>query len=138
MIGGNMIYDNLIHAEGNVGTTSRGGGIYRSNSTNPLFVNNTAAGNRAEVYSIAMEGGGIYFTYSNATVANTIVSSNAGSGIHFGSFNIGSVPSTGIRVFSVPLPATWVTGEAYPFQALVGPWGGPSTRLTNLEVLFVD
>ena len=51
---------------------------------------------------------------------------------------IGNVPSDGLLVFPVTVPTAWTTGEEHPLQALVGPWGGSFTQLTNLEVLATD
>lgn len=54
------------------------------------------------------------------------------------SWNLGTVPASGIRTFPATVPPTWSTGDSYPFQALVGPWGGPYSGLTNLMVLVVE
>jgi len=52
-------------------------------------------------------------------------------------FKLGAVPSMGIIVVPATVPATWIAGESYPFQALIGP---PMTgsQLTNLMVLTVE
>lgn len=52
--------------------------------------------------------------------------------------NIGTVPGNGIKVLSTTVPSGWSTGEQHPLQALVGPWNGPWTLLTNAEVLVVE
>ena len=52
--------------------------------------------------------------------------------------NIGTVPADGLLTLPVTVPSTWIPGEIYYLQALVGPWGGPSTLLTNLDVLIVE
>jgi len=52
--------------------------------------------------------------------------------------NIGTVPSNGIKVFSTTVPTNWTSGSEHPLQALVGPWNGPWTWLTNLDVLTVE
>ena len=51
---------------------------------------------------------------------------------------IGAVPGKGVLVFPATVPNTWTSGSAHPIQALVGPWGGPSTWLTNYEDLIVE
>lgn len=95
VVAGNMIVDNEVHATGNTGTTAQGGGVYcRESSANPLFVNNTIVRNRAGVYTAAEDGAGIYFTYTDATVINTLVADNEGSGIHFGSSSTVNVASS--------------------------------------------
>ena len=48
---------------------------------------------------------------------------------------IGHVPSTGLLNLPVTVPHSWVPGDQHPLQALVGPWGGPWTWLTNVIVL---
>jgi len=53
-------------------------------------------------------------------------------------WNIGNVPGNGVLTFPAIVPATWSAGEEKPFQALVGPWGGPYTLLTNLMVFDVE
>ncbi len=53
-------------------------------------------------------------------------------------FSIGSIPSNGILFVSGTVPASWQTGEQYPFQALVGPLGNPASELTNLMPLVVQ
>ncbi len=50
---------------------------------------------------------------------------------------IGKVPGNGIKVLSTTVPTGWTSGSEHPLQALVGPWGGPLTLLTNAEVLAV-
>jgi parallel beta-helix repeat protein/putative cofactor-binding repeat protein/predicted outer membrane repeat protein len=52
--------------------------------------------------------------------------------------NIGAVPATGVLTFPATVPPWWSQGEERPFQALVGPWGGAFTGLTNLMVLPVE
>ena len=54
------------------------------------------------------------------------------------SWNLGNAPGTGVLNFPATVPLYWQSGEEYPFQALVGPWGGPYTRITNLMVLTVE
>jgi parallel beta-helix repeat protein len=51
---------------------------------------------------------------------------------------IGTIPSNGFLVFTVTVPSSWTSGSEYPMQALVGPWGGAQTRLTNPVVLVVE
>jgi len=52
--------------------------------------------------------------------------------------NIGTVPGNGVLVLPTTVPTGWMTGEEHPLQALVGPWSGPWTRLTNAETLVVE
>lgn len=54
------------------------------------------------------------------------------------SWNLGNAPGAGVLNFPTTIPANWQAGEEYPSQALVGPWAGPYTRITNLMVLTVD
>lgn len=51
---------------------------------------------------------------------------------------VGNIPSDGVRVFQVTVPAGWTSGSMHPIQALVGPWGGPFTLLTNADPLVVE
>ena len=50
---------------------------------------------------------------------------------------IGVIPSTGVLLMQANLPSGWAAGSQYPFQALVGRWGGAYTKLTNLMWLTV-
>jgi len=52
--------------------------------------------------------------------------------------SIGTVPGNGIIVLSTTLPTGWTPGSEHPLQALVGPWGGAWTMLTNPMVLTVE
>jgi|GEM_PF-2228268 len=52
-------------------------------------------------------------------------------------FNLVGVPSNGVRVVLATVPASWQSGESYPFQALVGPLA-PGSVLSNLMVMTVD
>lgn len=52
--------------------------------------------------------------------------------------HIGKVPASGILSLPVTVPPGCIPGDAYYLQALVGPWGGPMTLLTNLEALVVQ
>ena len=52
--------------------------------------------------------------------------------------SIGSVPSNGVLVLPVTVPTNWSSGEEYYLQALVGPWGGLWTQLTNYETLVAE
>jgi parallel beta-helix repeat protein len=54
------------------------------------------------------------------------------------SWQLGAVPATGILTHTATIPSGWVSGSQHPFQALVGPWGGGATRLTNLLTLTVE
>jgi len=53
-------------------------------------------------------------------------------------FGLGNIPSSGVLTVPGTVPGSWQTGEQYPFQALVGPLGNPSSELTNLMLLRVD
>lgn len=53
-------------------------------------------------------------------------------------YNLGLFPANGAMSLTVNVPSSWKHGESYPFQALVGPWGDPQTRLTNLMTLEVE
>lgn len=50
---------------------------------------------------------------------------------------VGTVPSDGILTIPVTIPSSWSSGDSVPMQALVGPWGGTFSRLTNLNVINV-
>ncbi len=53
--------------------------------------------------------------------------------------SIGPMPSpSGILTRTLKVPAAWNAGEEYPFQVLVGVWGGPYNLLSNLVVLEVE
>ena len=51
---------------------------------------------------------------------------------------IGNCNADGLLVFTATVPSSWMPGDEKPLQALVGPPGGPYTRLTNLMVLHVQ
>jgi hypothetical protein len=53
-------------------------------------------------------------------------------------WQLGPIPNTGILTHTATVPSGWQTGSTHPFQALVGPWGGGATRLTNLLLLEVE
>lgn len=48
------------------------------------------------------------------------------------------IPAGGVLETTLVLPEWWMPGEEYYMQALVGPFGGPQTRLTNLLKLQVE
>lgn len=50
----------------------------------------------------------------------------------------GPIPSSGVLDIPAYVPTVWEPGEDYPFQSLIGFYGSPDTRLTNLMVLRVD
>lgn len=50
---------------------------------------------------------------------------------------IGNVQSNGVLSMPVTIPSTWQPGDHAPLQALVGPWGGGWTKLTNLDDVTV-
>ena len=51
---------------------------------------------------------------------------------------IGNVPTNGVLSMPVTIPSTWNPGDHAPMQALVGPWGGTYSRLSNLMDLTVE
>jgi len=51
---------------------------------------------------------------------------------------IGNVPSNGVLSMPVTIPSSWNPGDHAPLQALVGPWGGGWTKLTNLDDVVVE
>jgi hypothetical protein len=54
------------------------------------------------------------------------------------SWQLGAVPATGILTHTATVPSGWPSGSQHPFQALVGPWGGGASRLTNMLLLEVE
>jgi len=53
--------------------------------------------------------------------------------------NLGAIPSPdGVLLVPVLIPAGAPPGYLFPLQALIGPLGGTSTRLTNLVMIFVE
>ncbi len=55
------------------------------------------------------------------------------------SWSIGAVPSpSGLLTRTITIPVSWSSGEEYPFQVLVGAWGGEYNLLSNLLVLEVE
>jgi hypothetical protein len=53
-------------------------------------------------------------------------------------WSIGTISRSGVLVHNAIIPATWTPGDIHHFQALVGPWGGTATGLTNLLELGVN
>lgn len=53
-------------------------------------------------------------------------------------WNLGAIPANGVLFSPVTVPPGWAAGEEHPLQALVGAWGGPFTRLTNLMMVEVE
>jgi len=53
-------------------------------------------------------------------------------------FTFGPIPPEGIFTHTATVPVSWASGDAHPFQALVGTWGNPGTELSNLMVLSAD
>jgi len=51
---------------------------------------------------------------------------------------IGTVAGDGVKAFSTTVPSNWTPGSEHPLQALVGPWGGAYSKLTNLDTLMVE
>ena len=88
--------------------------------------------------------------YSSPTIRNNIITvnwSDFGGGINCDnlwlkmplakSWQLGAIPGTGILSITKNVPSGWPVGSEHPFQALVGPWGGANTQLTNLMTLTV-
>jgi hypothetical protein len=53
-------------------------------------------------------------------------------------FNLGGIPSNGVRVIPTTVPPSWQAGDQFPFQALVGPLSNPNSVLSNLMTLTVE
>jgi len=53
------------------------------------------------------------------------------------SFDIGAISSFGVLDYPATIPSSWISGNEYPLQALVGPYVAGS-ELTNLLVLTLD
>jgi len=53
-------------------------------------------------------------------------------------WSIGAISSNGLLEISPALPWTWISGEEYYFQALVGDMNWPHSHLTNLMVMNVE
>lgn len=53
-------------------------------------------------------------------------------------FHLGYIPPNGLIEYNATVPLSWNSGEIYPFQAFVGDYGWPSSRLTNLLTLTVE
>ena len=51
---------------------------------------------------------------------------------------IGTVSQEGVLTLPVTVSATWNPGDSASLQALVGPWGGKWTQLTNLDIITVE
>lgn len=52
--------------------------------------------------------------------------------------DFGSIPANGVLIHADNLPAVWHPGDERVFQALIGPLGSSSSRLTNLMLLTVE
>ncbi len=52
--------------------------------------------------------------------------------------HIGNIPSNGVLTMPVTISSSWNPGDHAPMQALIGPWGGPWTTLTNLDVVTLE
>jgi hypothetical protein len=50
----------------------------------------------------------------------------------------GQVASNGTLHLDVPVPSGSLPGDSKPFQALIGPWGDPWTRLSNLLEVTIE
>ncbi len=53
-------------------------------------------------------------------------------------FPLGAIPSEGVLLVNTLVPGSWTAGEERPLQALIGPFGNPSSLLTNLLNLTVE
>ncbi len=51
---------------------------------------------------------------------------------------LGNIPSEGLLVVPTTVPASWIPGDEYPYQALLGPLGNPSSILTNLMIVIIE
>jgi len=51
--------------------------------------------------------------------------------------DLGAIPASGILTMTDQVPAWWLPGETFPFQALLGPQS-PGSHLTNLMVITVE
>ena len=51
---------------------------------------------------------------------------------------LGDIPPDGILVYPTTVPAGWIPGDEYPYQALLGPLGAPSSILSNLMIVVVE
>jgi|GEM_PF-1545605 len=52
--------------------------------------------------------------------------------------NLGAIPPEGVASLTGTIPLSWQPGDRYPFQALLGSPGNPTTLLTNLMVLEIE
>jgi len=50
---------------------------------------------------------------------------------------IGTIPTTGVLIYTDTVPLHWLPGQEYPFQALLGPLASGS-ELTNLMLITVE
>lgn len=53
-------------------------------------------------------------------------------------FSLGVIGTSGVLAVPGTIPGSWTSGYEAPTQALVGPFGNPSSVLTNLMVLEVE
>jgi len=51
---------------------------------------------------------------------------------------VGNILPDGLLSTPVTVPPNWSSGDFTPMQVLVGPWGGPCSKLTNLATVVVD
>lgn len=54
------------------------------------------------------------------------------------SWPLGDLSQDGLLIIEPSVPSGWSSGSEHPFQVLLGPWGGGSSKLTNLLVLRVE
>jgi hypothetical protein len=54
------------------------------------------------------------------------------------SADLGTIPASGVLVYSAKVPPFWSPGDRRPLQALIGPLGNPASVLTNLLLLVVE
>ncbi len=50
-------------------------------------------------------------------------------------FPLGTMPANGVLSIPATVPGSWIPGQSYHFQALLGPMGSSSSILTNLMTL---
>jgi len=53
-------------------------------------------------------------------------------------WHLGTLPGNGLLLWPITIPASGDPWGTYPSQALVGPWGDPNSRLTNLHIVKTD
>jgi hypothetical protein len=57
---------------------------------------------------------------------------------YLNAWKLGSMPNSGIKRVPETVPAGWIAGDTFYYQALVGPTGGAFTTTSNLMILIVQ